>query len=104
MTLREGWWKTRPYTSFKFDVGDGSPYVIGEDIRLGSRCSAERRGILYTDQIMAVKRTGQRYESNRPSVSFGDDSREEDPVARGFSAIANIASFAAMLAGSGDMF
>ena len=104
MTLREGWWKTRPYTSFKFDVGDGAPYVLGEDIRLGSRCSAERRKVLFTDQIMAIKRAGGRTISSRPVLSFGDDSREEDPVARGFATIGNVANFAALLAGSGDMF
>lgn len=103
-TIREGWWKTRPYTSFKFDVGDGSPFVIGEDIRLGSQVSAERRGVLYRDQIMAIKRTGSRDRSNRPVLSFGDDSREEDPVARGMASIATVANFAALLAGSGDLF
>jgi len=100
---RAGWWATRPYTSMKFDIDD-SLYKIGEDIRLGSRVSAERRGVLYTDQIMAIKRTGDRNSSGRPLVSFGDDSREEDPVAQGFAAISNVANFAAMLAGSGDMF
>lgn len=104
ITLREGWWKTRPYTSFKFDVGSGSPFVIGEDIRLGSRVAAERRGVLYTDQIMAIRRQGNRRESGRPKLSFGDDSREQDPMAQGFAAIANVANFAAMLAGSGDLF
>lgn len=104
MTLREGWWKTRPYTSFKFDIDPYQPFKLGEDIRLGSRCAAERRGVLYTDQIMAIKRQGSRNQSSRPAVSFGDDSREEDPVARGFAAIGNIANFAALIAGSGDMF
>lgn len=104
MTLREGHYKTRPYTSFKFDVGDGSPFVLGEDIRLGSRVSAERKGIIYTDQILAIKRQGDRNTSGRPVISFGDDSREEDPFARGMATIANIANFAAQLAGSGDMF
>jgi hypothetical protein len=107
MTLREGWWKTRPYTSFKFDIGDASPYEIGsrsDQLHLGSRCSAERKGVLNTDQIMAIKRQGDRTRSSRPTVSFGDDSREEDPVARGFAAIGNVANFAALLAGSGDMF
>lgn len=104
MTLREGWWKTRPYTSFKFDVADGAPFVIGEDIRLGTRCAAEDQGVLYTDQIMAIKRQGGRNISSRPQLSFGDDSREEDPVAQGFSTIANVANFAALLAGSGEMF
>ncbi|SKU07467.1 Uncharacterised protein [Mycobacteroides abscessus subsp. abscessus] len=37
-------------------------------------------------------------------MSFGDDSRDEDPVARGFRTIGNVANFAALLAGSGDMF
>lgn len=103
-TARAGWYATRPYTSFKFDVGDGAPFVLGEDIRLGSRVSAERRGVIYTDQIMAIKRRGDRNSSGRPVLSFGDDSREEDPVAQGFAAISNVANFAAMLAGSGEMF
>jgi hypothetical protein len=53
---------------------------------------------------MAIKRKGDRESSNRPLISFGDDSREEDPVAQGFAAISNVANFAAMIAGSGDMF
>lgn len=103
MTARQGWWKTRPYSSMKFDIDD-SLYKLGEDIRLGSRVSAERKGVIYTDQIMAIKRRGDRNSSGRPMISFGDDSREEDPVAQGFAAISNIANFAAMIAGSGDMF
>lgn len=104
MDIRKIHYETRPYTSFKFDVGDGAPYVLGEDIRLGSRVSAERRGVIYTDQILAIKRTGDRNSSGRPVISFGDDSREEDPIARGMSAISNVANFAALLAGSGDLF
>ena len=100
---RAGWWSTRPYSSMKFDIDD-TLFRLGEDIRLGSRVSTERRGVVYTDQIMAIKRRGDRNTSGRPVISFGDDSREEDPVAQGFAAIANVASFAAMLAGSGDMF
>jgi hypothetical protein len=103
-TARQGWWNTRPYTSFKFDVGDGNPYRLGEDFGLGSRVSAERRNIVYTDQIMAIKRAGDRTNSGRPVISFGDDSREEDPVAQGFAAIANVANFLSLLSGSGDMF
>lgn len=103
MTARQGWWATRPYSSMRFDIDD-SLYRIGEDIRLGSRVSAERKGVLYTDQIMAIKRSGSRNSSGRPIISFGDDSREEDPVAQGFSAIAKVANFAAALAGSGSIF
>lgn len=103
-SARQGWWNTRPYTSFKFDVGDGNPYILGLDVRLGSRVSAERRGVVYTDQIMAIRRGGDRNTSGRPVISFGDDSREEDPVAQGFAAIQNVANFVGLLAGSGDLF
>jgi len=103
MTARQGWWATRPYTSMKFDIDD-SLYKIGEDIHLGSRVAAERKGVLYTDQIMAIKRTGDRNSSGRPVISFGDDSREEDPVAQGFAAIANVVNFASAIAGSGSVF
>ena len=103
MTARQGWWATRPYTSMKFDIDD-SLYKIGEDIHLGSRVAAERKGVLYTDQIMAIKRTGDRNSSGRPVISFGDDSREEDPVAQGFAAIASVVNFAAAIAGSGSVF
>lgn len=103
MTLREGWWKTRPFVSFKFDIGD-APYVIGEELRIGTRCAAEDQGRLHNDQILAIKRQGARNVSGRPVASFGDDSREEDPMARGFATIGNVANFAALLAGSGEMF
>ncbi len=103
MTARQGWWATRPYTSMKFDIDD-SLYRLGEDITLGSRVSAERKGVIYTDQIMAIKRSGSRNNSSRPVISFGDDSREEDPVAQAMSSIGNVAQFAAMLAGSEGMF
>ena len=53
---------------------------------------------------MAIKRSGSRNSSGRPIISFGDDSREEDPVAQGFAAIAKVANFAAALAGSGSIF
>lgn len=103
MTLREGWWKTRPFVSFKFDIGD-APYIIGEELRIGTRCAAEDQGRLHTDQILAIKRQGTRTGSGRPVASFGDDAQEEDPMARGFATIGNVANFAALLAGSGEMF
>lgn len=103
-TAREGHYKTRPYVSMKFDIGDGSPYVLGEDIRLGSRVNSEEGARLFTEQILAIKRGGDRNGSGRPVISFGDDSMEEDPTARGVAAIATVANFAALLAGSGDMF
>lgn len=102
--LASGDYAMKAYRSMKFDVGDGQPYVLGEDFWLGDRVSAEIRGVVYTDQIMAIKAEGSRTLSGRPFISFGDDSREEDPIARGFRTIGNVANFAAMIAGSGDLF
>lgn len=94
----------KPYTSMKFDVTDGQPYVLGEDFWLGDRVSAEIRGVTYTNNIMALRAEGDRSTAGRITMSFGDDEREEDPVARGFRAIGNVANFAGLLAGSGDLF
>jgi hypothetical protein len=104
MTTREGWYKTRPYITFQFDVGDGAPFKLGEDIRMGSRVSCERKGVIYTDQIYGIKRSGNRSSSGRPVIAFGDNSKDEDAFARGMSTLSHVANFAAMLAGSGDMF
>lgn len=102
--LAAGEHEMKPYRSMRFDVGDGQPYVLGEDFWLGDRVQAEIRGVVYTDQIYAIKAEGDRTSVGRPEVSFGDDSREEDPIARGFRTISNVANFVGMLAGSGDMF
>lgn len=91
------------YSSMKFDVGDG-PYVWGLDYTLGDRVSAEIRQVTYTDQILAARAEGTRELAGDIQVSFGDDSREENPIARGFRTIGNVANFAALIAGSGDIF
>lgn len=102
-TLAEGDYKMRAYASMKFDVSEG-PLVYGEDYGLGDRVQAEIRGIRYVDQILAVKGEGARDKGGAPVVSFGDDTREEDPVARAFRTIGNVANFGAMVASGGDMF
>lgn len=102
-TLGSGDYKMKAYASMKFDVDDG-PWIYGQDYGLGDRISAEIRGIVHSDQVLAVKQEGTRDKSWRPVISFGDDQREEDPIARAFRTISNTANFAALLAGSGDLF
>lgn len=102
-TLAEGDAKMQAYASMKFDVTDGA-LVFGEDYGLGDRVQAEIRDIRYVDQVLAVKAEGGRDKSGRPMVSFGDDTREEDPVARAFRTIGNVANFGALVASGGDMF
>lgn len=94
----------KAYRSQKFDVGYGQPYILGEDYWLGDRVAAEIRGVTYTENVWAIRAEGSRTSVGRPVISFGDDTREEDPVARGFRTMSNIANFAALLAGSGDLF
>lgn len=101
--LAQGDEEMRAYSSMKFDVGDG-PYVWGQDYTLGDRVGAEIRGVQYSDQILAARAEGTRELAGDVQVSFGDDSREENPIARGFRTIANVGNFAALLAGSGDLF
>lgn len=91
------------YSSMKFDVGDG-PYVWGQDYTLGDRVSSEIRLVLYTDQILAARAEGTRELPGDVQISFGDDRREENPIARGFRTIGAVGNFAALLAGSGDLF
>ncbi|WP_224112660.1 Gp37-like protein [Mycobacterium avium] len=102
-SLAEGDYKMRAYASMKFDVGI-SPLEWGTDFVLGDRVMAEIRGVYYVDQIMSVRSTGSRSESGRPAVSFGDDTREEDPVAQAFRTIGNVSNFAQLLATGGDVF
>jgi hypothetical protein len=102
--LASGDAQMKAYRSMKFDIGDGQPYVLGEDFWLGDRVQAEIRGVVYTDQIMGIRAGGDRTSAGRPEVSFGDDTREEDPIARGFRTISNVANFVGLLAGSGDLF
>lgn len=102
-SLSAGDYKMKAYASMKFDVGD-TPWVFGQDYRLGWRVAAEMRGVEYADQVLAAKAEGGRELDGRTMVSFGDDTREEDPVARAFRTIGNVANYAGMLAGSGELF
>lgn len=101
--LASGDEEVRAYSSLKFDVGEG-PYIWGLDYTLGDRVTAEIRNVHYTDQILAARAEGTRALAGDVQISFGDDSREENPIARGFRTISNVANFAALLAGSGDLF
>lgn len=102
-TLAEGDFKMRAYASMKFDVGI-APIVWGQDFTLGDRLMAEIRNVYYVDQILSVKAKGTKTESGRPMVSFGDDSREEAPIARAFRTIGNVGNFAQLASTGGGIF
>ena len=104
MTLRQGHWKTRPYQAFKVQVRNGFPHRLYYDFDLGTRCLFEIDGLLYTDQVTAIKL---HYDDKTPKtfdLSIGDDGEQEDPVARVARGVTTIWSAIGVLFGSADLF
>lgn len=82
----------------------GFPWVLDVDVRLGERAGWEFDGVIYVDQITAIKRTWDRQSPVLCTISVGDDRDKQDPVARGMRALnAVYGAFAAFL-GEGTLF
>src|SRR5699024_11128612 len=82
LTLREGHYKTRPYQAFKVKIVNGQPNMLYVDFDLGDRALFEIDGVLYSDQLTAIKL---HYDADTPKtfdLSVGDDTESESPLAR----------------------
>ena len=85
--IRVGLWKTRAYTSFKFEVIDAAPYRVGRHIDLGDRASGEVGsltdgiGQLYVDQIDNLELSWSRTQDTKWNIALGDSSAERQPGA-----------------------
>jgi len=104
LTLREGHYKTRPYQAFQVSIRNGRPHTLFYDFDLGDRALFEIDGVLYTDQVTAVR---MRYDTTTPKtfeLSIGDDTESESPTAQVMRIAQAFWSALAMLFGSGDMF
>lgn len=104
LVLRQLNWKRRAYRSFKASIRNSAPYVINEDILLGDRVGFEQDGILYVDQVFAIR---YEYDRSRPvtySVSVGDDRKEDDPLSQGIRALQGISTMVSMALGQGSVF
>lgn len=79
--IRNGFWDTRAYTSFKVTVVNGAPYWIGRHFDLGDRVSAEigDTGLLYVDQVASLKLTWSRDQDARWEVQIGTGEAEDPP-------------------------
>jgi hypothetical protein len=104
LTLRAGDWKKRAYRSFKTSIRNAAPYIIGHDILLDDRVGFEQDGILYVDQVSAIKYEYDRQKPITYTVSVGDESRDRDPFAQGIQALQAVYSIVAMAAGEGWLF
>lgn len=104
LTLRQADYNTRAYYGFQAQVVSGFPWVLDVDVRLGDRAGWEFNGIIYVDQITAIKRNWDRHTPVTCGVSVGDDKDKQDPIARGLRAInALYGAFGALL-GEGTIF
>ena len=104
LSLREGLYKTRAYQGFQVKTRNGHPWLIDVDVRLGERAGFEFDGIIYVDQITAVRREWDRQKPVLVSMSIGDDRDHRDPVARLVRFISGIWTTVGMLAGEGTIF
>jgi hypothetical protein len=53
--LRIGDWEKRAYRSFKTSIRNGAPHIVLQDFNLDDRIWFEQDGIIYVDQVSAIK-------------------------------------------------
>lgn len=104
LTLRIGNYKTRAWQGFTTKVINGRPHVVDVDVGLADRAGFEQGGVIYTDQITAIKRTWSRDEPVTVHLAIGDDSDKEDPAARGLRVLQAVWSTLSMFLGEGTVF
>lgn len=103
LSLRQGLWKTRPYQSFKVQVHNGRPHTLYYDFDLGDEMLFEIDGILYRDQLSAIRL---HYDENTPKtydLSIGDDTEMQDPLAGVVSNVQMLWNGVALAFGSADL-
>ncbi|TDZ94831.1 hypothetical protein CCUG62472_01646 [Mycobacteroides salmoniphilum] len=104
VTMRVGHFKTRAWQGFTVKVVNGRPHAIDIDIGLGDRAGFEQGGIIFVDQITAIKRTWSRNEPVTVQLAIGDDSDKEDPAARGLRALQAVWTTLSQFLGEGTIF
>lgn len=104
VTLRLGNYKTRAWQGFTVKVVNGRPHAIDIDVGLADRAGFEQGGIIFVDQITAIKRTWSRTEPVTIQLSIGDDSEKGDPFARGLRALQAVWSTLSHFLGEGTIF
>jgi hypothetical protein len=104
LTLRQGDWKKRAYRSFKTSIRNAAPYIINYDILLDDRVGFEVDGILYVDQVSAIKYQYDRKTPVTYTVSVGDDTKDQDPFAQGIKTMQAIYTILGALLGEGSLF
>lgn len=104
LTLRQGNWKTRAFRSFKTSIRQAAPYIIYYDILLDDRVGFEQDGIIYVDQVHAIKYEYDRQKPISYTVSVGDDTKDQDPFSQGIKAMQGLGALIGAVIGMDTIF
>lgn len=104
LTLRQGNWKTRAFRSFKTSIRQAAPYIIYYDILLDDRVGFEQDGIIYVDQVHAIKYEYDRQKPISYTVSVGDDAKDQDPFSQGIKAMQGLGALIGAVIGMDTIF
>lgn len=104
VTLRVGNFKTRAWQGYTVKVINGRPHAIDIDVGLADRAGFEHGGVIFVDQITAIKRTWSRTEPVIVHLSIGDDTDPGDPLARGLRVVQAVWTTLSHFLGEGTIF
>jgi hypothetical protein len=102
--LAESNWKTRPFYGFQSKATNGRPWVYGIDFALGDRVGFEMDGIIFVDQLTAVKWQYDRDTPNALQISVGDDRDKHDPIAAAMRSLQGVYALVGSFLGEGTLF
>lgn len=104
LSLRDGSWKTRPWTSFKVTVRNGQPYLLDIDYTLGDRMGFNVAQALYVDQLYSYRRSYSRSDPLKIDLQIGSGQMEADPLFQATNSLAAVWNMFGMYMGSSQLF
>lgn len=104
VTLQTALWKSRSYHGFKGQVLNGYPWVVDVDTGLGEGNGWEFNGVIYVEQINAIRRRVDRKSPLQTTLTVGDDKDKADPLARTIRALQGVYALFGAFLGEGTLF
>lgn len=104
LSLAEGHFKTRAFYGFEARYFNGRPWIYGVDFHLGDRVGFEMDGIVFVDQLAAVRFKYDRKTPRYLEISIGDDRDRRDPIAGGLRILQGVYSLVGAFLGEGTLF
>lgn len=88
LALRNGFWETRERTSHSMKVGDGAPYLIGDQgeghlflgDRVGGQIPGSKEGTVVVDQVSSLKLAWDAETPHEWEITVGDPNAIDDPL------------------------